>query len=104
MTQFALRNTICSSGKQNVLVRTQQYICICLRVQPIAFEVPFNRNLQSQSHLSLFNVTLQKRPRKRDHQLRLETEDITLLMPQAVHTWRSSALSPSDSFCPTNIF
>ena len=36
--------------------------CIQKYIQPIAFGVSFNLNLQSQSHWSLFNGTRQKRP------------------------------------------
>jgi len=43
-------------------------------VQPIAFGVSCNLNLQSQSPWSLFNGTWQKRPRELDHQLRFEIE------------------------------
>jgi len=35
-------------------------------VQPIAFGVSFNLNLQSQSHSSLLDGTWQKRPRDLD--------------------------------------
>ena len=47
-------------------------------VQPIAFGVSFNHNLQSQSHWSLFNGTWQKRPRELDSRLRFEIQEMTL--------------------------
>jgi len=50
-------------------------------VQPIAFGVSFNFNLQSQSHWSLFNGTWQKRPRELENRLRSEIEEMTLQMP-----------------------
>ena len=43
-----------------------------LAVQPIAFGVSFNLNLQSQPHWSLFNGTWQKRLIETDHRLRFE--------------------------------
>ena len=48
------------------------------RVQPIAFGVSFNLNLQSQSPWSLLNGTWQKRPRELDYRLRFEIQDMTL--------------------------
>jgi len=55
------------------------------RGQPIAFGVSFNLNLQYQFGCSLFNGTWQKRPRELDQQLRIEMEEMTLRMQQAVH-------------------
>ena len=49
-------------------------------IQPIAFGVSFNLNLQSQSHWSLFNGTWQKRPRELENRLRFEKEEMTLQM------------------------
>ena len=46
-------------------------------VQPIAFGVSFNFNLQSQSPWSPVNGTLQKRPRELESRLRFEIEEIT---------------------------
>jgi len=48
--------------------------------QPIAFGVSFHLNLPSQSPLSLFNGTWQKRPSELDYQLRFEIEEMTLQM------------------------
>jgi len=57
-------------------------------IQPIAFGVSFQLNLQSQSQSqsqwSLFNRTWRKRPRKLDHRLRFEMAVMTLQMQQAV--------------------
>jgi len=49
-------------------------------VQPIAVGVSFNLNLQSQSHMSLFNGAWQKRSRGLDHRLRSEKEEMALQM------------------------
>jgi len=49
-------------------------------LQPIAFGVSFNLNLQSQSPWSLFNGPWQKRPRELDHRLRFEIDEMTLQM------------------------
>ena len=49
-------------------------------IQPIAFGVSFNLNLQSQSPWSLFNGTWQKRPSELDYRLRFEIEEMTLQM------------------------
>jgi len=49
-------------------------------LQPIAFGVLFNLNLQSQSPWSLFNGMWQKRPRELDYRLRFEIEEVTLQM------------------------
>ena len=49
-------------------------------VEPIAFGVSFDHNLQSQSYWSLFNGTWPKRPRELDHRLRFEEEKTTLGM------------------------
>jgi len=56
----------------------------CVYIQPIAFGVSVNLNLQSRSHWSLFNRTWQKRPRELDDRLRFEIEEMTLQMQQAV--------------------
>ena len=48
------------------------------------FELSFNLSLQSQPHWLRFNGTWQKRPRKLDHQLRFETEEMTLQIQEAV--------------------
>ena len=53
-------------------------------MQPIAFGVSFNLNLQSQSHWSLFNGTWQKRPRELEHLMRLKIEEMTLQKQLAV--------------------
>jgi len=53
-------------------------------VQPNAFGVLSNLNLQSQSHRSFFSGTWQKRPRELDIWLRFESEEITLQMHKAV--------------------
>ena len=57
-------------------------------VQPTAFGVSLNlnlqSNLQSQSHWNLFNGTWRKRPRELDHPLRFEIEEMTLQMQEAV--------------------
>jgi len=58
---------------------------IYVHAQPIAFGVSFDFNLQSQSPWSLFNETWQKRPRKLEHRLRFEIEEMTLQIQQAVH-------------------
>jgi len=55
-----------------------------ISIQPIAFDVSFNLNLQSQSYWSLFNGTWQKKSRALDHQLRFERQETTLQMQQAV--------------------
>ena len=47
-------------------------------LQPIAFGVSFNLNVQSQSHWSLVNGTCQKKPTELKHRLRIEPEEITL--------------------------
>jgi len=54
-------------------------------LQPIAFWVSFNRILQSQSLWSLFNGTSLKRPRKLDHRLRFQNDEMTLQMQYAVY-------------------
>jgi len=54
-------------------------------LQPIAFGVSFNLNLQSHSPWSLFIGTWQKRPRELDYRLRLEIEGMTLQMQYAVN-------------------
>ena len=51
-----------------------------LDVQPIAFGVSLNPNLQPQSRWSLFNGTWQKRPRDVDYRLRFEIDETTLLI------------------------
>ena len=43
---------------------------IAFNVHPVALEMSFILNLQSQSHWSFFNGTWQKRPRQLDHRLR----------------------------------
>jgi len=65
--------------------------CVCVhkctcKVQPIAFGVSFNLNLQSQSHSSLLNETWQKRPNELNHSLGFETEEITHQMQQAANS------------------
>ena len=60
---------------------TLTHIFITVRIlalQPIAFGVSLNLNVQSQSPWSLFNGTSLKRPRELDHQLRIENEEMTL--------------------------
>jgi len=47
-------------------------------VQPIAFGVSPQLNLQFQSHWSLFNGTWQKRSRELDYRLRDQIEEMTL--------------------------
>ena len=47
-------------------------------IQPIAFGVSFNPNLQSQSPWSLFNGTWPKRPREVEHRMRFEIEEMIL--------------------------
>jgi len=49
-------------------------------LQPIAFGVSFNLNLQSQSFWSLFNGPWQMRPGGLDSRLRFEIEETTLHM------------------------
>ena len=49
-------------------------------VQPIAFGVSFNLNLQSQSCWSLFDGTWRKRLRELEHGLSFEKEAATLQM------------------------
>ena len=49
-------------------------------IQPIAFGVSLNLNLQSQSLWSLLNGTWQKRPGELNYQLRFEIEEMTLQM------------------------
>jgi len=49
-------------------------------VQPIAYGVSFNLNLQSQSQWPLFKGTWQKTSRGLDHRFRFETAEMTLLM------------------------
>ena len=49
-------------------------------VEPIACEVSFDDNLQSQSAWSLFNGTWPKRLGELDHRLRIEEEETTLEM------------------------
>ena len=49
-------------------------------VQPIAFGVSFNLNLQSQSCWSLFDGTWRKRLRELEHGLSFEKEATTLQM------------------------
>jgi len=46
-----------------------------IEVQPIAFGVSFNLNLQSQSHWSLFDGTWQTRPRELEYWSRFEIEE-----------------------------
>ena len=48
-----------------------------LYLQPIAFVVSFNLNLQSQSYWSLFNGTYKKRPTALDYRLRFENLEMT---------------------------
>ena len=52
-------------------------------LQPIAFGVSFNLNLQSQSSWSLFNGTWEKRPRALEYRLRFENEEMALQMQYA---------------------
>ena len=47
-------------------------------VQPIAFGLQFNLNLQSQYPWSLFNRTWQKRPRELECRMGFENEEMTL--------------------------
>jgi len=54
-------------------------------VQPIAFRVSFNLNLQSRSLWSLFNGTWSKRRKDPDHWVRFENEEMTLQMQYAAH-------------------
>ena len=49
-------------------------------VQPIAFGVSFDLNVQSLSPWSLFNGTWQKRPRELDNRLKFENEEMILHM------------------------
>ena len=60
-----------------VNTKTNQHV---LQVQPIAFEVSFNLDLQSESPWSLYNATWQKRPRELEFRLRFEIEEIALQM------------------------
>ena len=62
---------------------SHRWICDAMthvQVQPIAFEVSFSLNVQSQFDWSLFNGTWQKRPRKLDYRFRFENEEMTLQM------------------------
>jgi len=74
-------------------------------IQPIAFVVSFNLNLEYQSHWSLFNRMWQKRPRELDHHLlKFETNDtpnaigctIVLLSPCGLE-WKDVVLKNSES-------
>ena len=49
-----------------------------VHVQSIAFGVPFDFNLHSQSHWSLFNGTWQQRLKELENRLRFENEEMTL--------------------------
>jgi len=72
-----------------ICMRLKKDSTVCVshsHVQPIAFGVSFNFNLQSQSHWSLFNQTWQKRPRELDCRFRFENEEMTLQLQYAV-TW-----------------
>ena len=63
------------------LSQTLRIVCLCIcasHVQPIAFGVSFNLNLQSQSPWSLFNGTWCKKTWELDHRLRFENEEMTL--------------------------
>ena len=64
-----------------------------LHVQPIAFGVSFNLNLQSQSNWSLLNGTWQKRPRELDSRLGFEIEEMTLQMHSVVYLYTHVARS-----------
>ena len=64
----------------NMCVLLFQVIKAIQDIQPIAFGVSFNLNLQSQSPWSLFNGTWQKRPSELDYRLRFEIEEMTLQM------------------------
>jgi len=56
------------------------YECAMNDIQPIAFEVSFNLNLQYQSNWPLFNGTWQKRPRGLYYRLRFAIQEMTLQM------------------------
>ena len=60
-------------------------IIFTCNIQPIIFGVSFNRILQSQSNLFLFNETWQKRRRKLETRLSFEIRAMTLQMQEAVH-------------------
>jgi len=64
-------------------VLTNIYIQV---LQPVAFGVSLNLNLQSQSPWSLFNRTRKKRPGELDHRLRFENEEMTLQMKYHINT------------------
>ena len=63
---------VCICARRCVYVRGGVYmckeVCICASLQPIAFGVSFNLNLQSSSRWFLCNGTWQKRPIELDHQ------------------------------------
>jgi len=67
-----------------------------LQLQPIAFRMAFNSNLQSQSLWSLFNGTWQTRPGELDHRLRFENEESTF------HSNRQSLLECRLYHTPTH--
>ena len=54
------------------------YIHVHMYIEPTAFGVSFNLNLQFQCHRSLVNEMRQKRLRELDHRMKLETEEMTL--------------------------
>ena len=60
---------------------------LCWHVQPIAFGVSWNLNLQSQSPMSLFNGKWLKRHREINHRLRFENEEMTLQLQQEVYIY-----------------
>jgi hypothetical protein len=57
----------CMSHVTHINESRRKHEKIIPKVQPIAFEVLFHLNLQSQSHRSLLNGTWQKRSRELDY-------------------------------------
>jgi len=75
-------------------------VSACWYIQPVAFGVSFNLNLQSQSHWSLFNGRCQKRPRGLDLRLGFEIEETALSMQYVIFIlcllfeyWRRGAVT-----------
>jgi len=71
-------------------------------VQPIAFRVSFNINLQSQSHWSLYNGTWENN--KLDPRLRFEAGESTLQMTWAVYFKKANYQNAKDLRNRINIF
>jgi len=72
---FLLRNIVSFIShfcKRDLPLEGAYFVSYKVTIQPIAFGMPFNLDLQSLSQLSLFNGTWQMRLREPNHRLRFQ--------------------------------